>query len=149
MKRKHLFKFPTSSGPRYRWRLPEDTRAVKVEAFAQGLISATEQKKKSLELSPEAIEAGAISAALLVEKERVKGLQGCNNPVEFRKTFADICTRIWIAILEYWEAEPEIYRSFQRRPPQQRMANARAMAEQYLDPVEQLIADGKPILFDW
>lgn len=118
-------------------------------AFAQGIINATEHKKTGLKLSPEAIEAGSIEAALLVEHEKRGGKQGANDPVRFRKTFADMCTRIWKATYDYWEVEPDIYAQFQRRPPAQRVANARIMAETYLDQVEQLIAEGKPLVFDW
>lgn len=145
----HRFHLPVKSGPRFRFQLPEDLREVELTAFAQGMINATEHKKQGLQLTPEAIEAGAIEAALRVEQEKRGGKQGCNDPILFRQTFSAMCAHIWRATYEYWEAEPEIYAGFLRQFPPQRAANARIMAEKFLDPVKQMIADGKKIIFEW
>ena len=149
-KNKHRFHFPISTGPRYRWVLPDDLRAIKLMAFAQGIINATEQRKMGgQELSQEAIKAGAIESALLIEKQVHAGRAGCNDPVAFRKVFSETCARIWSAVFAYWLEAPEVYSLFVRRPAQQQVANAHLMAERFLDPVERKIAAGEPIEFTW
>lgn len=145
----HRFRMPGTSDPRYRFHLPDDLREVKLIAFQQGVISATEQKKQGLELTPEAIEAGSISAALLLEKETHAGRVGANDPVLFRKTFADMHAQIWQAVYAYWNEAPEVFSSFMRRPVPQQQSNARQIAELYLDQVEQKIAAGESIQFAW
>lgn len=148
-KNNHRFHMPGTSGPRYRWNLPQDLRAVKLAAFAQGIINATEQRKQGHELSLDAIEAGAIEAALLLEQQVHAGRAGCNDAVLFRKTFSALCAKVWAAVYAYWLEAPEVYTDFVRRPAQQQAANAHLMAEQFLDPVERKIANGEPIQFAW
>jgi hypothetical protein len=149
MKNHHRFKIPVPSGPRFRWVLPNDLREVKLLAFQQGVINATEERKQGKELSQEAREAGSIEAALLWEKEVKAGRVGCNQPVTFRKTFSDMCTRIHQSMYSYWLESPEVYKNFVHRPPQQRELNARQIAELYLDTVEHKIAANEPIVFTW
>lgn len=148
-KHKHHFHFPASSGPRLRWELPDDLREVKLAAFAQGIINATEQKRQALELTPDARMAGSIDAAIMIEQEKRGGRQGTNDGPLFRQTFANLCALIWEAVYSYWEEAPEVYESFVCRPPQQQGSNALSMAEQYLDAVEQKIAAGEPVEFTW
>lgn len=148
MKNTNRFKMPVQSGPRYRFLLPENEREVKLLAFVQGMMNACIQKEHGYELGKEAIEAGSIEAALLVEKEVKSGKQGCNEPEQFRALFAERCAIIHQAMLNYWEKEPELWRNFQRRPPLQKIANAAHIAEVFYEQVEFRLQNNLPLTFE-
>lgn len=146
-KNQHRFNLPVSSGPRYRFTWPEDTRKVKLCAFAQGIHNAHAQKAQQLELTEQGVQAAAIEAALLTEKEVHRGFQGCNQPVLFRETFADMCAAIHTALLVYWEEDPAIYQAFHQMPGSQQIAQAALTAERFLDQIEHMRAHNQPIVF--
>jgi hypothetical protein len=145
-KRKHYIKMPAPAGPRYRFILPQDLRAVKVHGLAQGILNAYEQRTQELELNAEAIKAAAIESALLIEQEIHAGKTGSNDLVVFRHTFADWCARLHIAMNTYFQDDPGIYLALRKMPDSQRVKQVFHTAEQFVEKIDQMSPDQPLVL---
>lgn len=145
LKKKNVHRSPVK---RHYFNLPDDLQEVKTWAFAQGIMNAFHAwPRRPLADEPHFIGAAALEAAFLIEKKVIKGKQGCNEPVQFRKTFADLCALIHPAATVLFERYPETYKKLLGFSEEERVAAAHVLAEQYLLAVEQLIERGEPIEF--